>query len=40
MQNWTIEFAMFVALLKERSDVFFNMWEGISPLVSFLYLGG
>ena len=40
MQDWTIEFAMFVTLLKERSDAIFNMWEGISPLVLSLYLGG
>ena len=33
-------FAMFATLVKERSDVIFNMLEGISPLVIFLYLGG
>ena len=36
MQDWIIEFAMFVTLLKERSDVIFSMWAGISPLVFFL----
>ena len=27
---------MFVTLLKEKSDVIFNMWEGITPLAFFL----
>ena len=36
MQDWTIEFAMFVTLLKEGSNVTFKMWDGIFPLVFFL----
>ena len=35
MQDWTIEFVIFVTLLKERPDVIFNMWAGISPLILY-----
>ena len=33
MQDWTSEFALFFTLLKESSDVIFDMSAGISPLV-------